>query len=231
LPQAVPRQVFGARQSAVVVATVQLILQAETPSHRYGLQGLVVAALQLPTPSQVRGVVKVEAPVGQLPATHWVPIEYRWQLPLPSHVPSVPQVDAAVVVQRASSVAAGTFEQMPSVVAPGNAHDLHVPRQALAQQTPCSQKPVAHSLSAPQPTPLALSTQAVPLQTAGDTQSVELVAGVQLVLQTPLAVSHASRPGQVPVVAGEQVPAPSQVRCVVKVAPVQAAATHTVVAA
>jgi hypothetical protein len=146
-------------------------------------------------------------------------------------VPSVPQVEVAVVGQRASSVAAGTFEQTPSVVAPGNAHDLQVPWQALAQQTPCSQKPVAHSLAAPQVTPLALSTHAVPLQVAGEAQSVELVAGEQLVLQTPLVVSQANDPGQVPVVAGAQVPAPSQVRCVVKVAPVQEPATQTVVAA
>ena len=150
---------------------------------------------------------------------------------MPSHVPSVPQVEIAVVGQRASGVLIGTLEQTPSVVAPGNAHDLQVPWQALAQQTPCSQKPVAHSLATPQATPLALSTQAVPLQVAGDTQSVELVAGVQLVLQTPLVVSQASWPAQVPVVAGAHVPAPSQVRCVVKVAPVQELATHTVVAA
>ena len=79
--------------------------------------------------------------------------------------------------QRLSVVVSGTFEQTPSVVAPGNAHDLQVPWQALAQQTPCSQKPVAHSLAAPQVTPLPLSTQAVPLQVAGDTQSVEAGRG------------------------------------------------------
>jgi hypothetical protein len=150
---------------------------------------------------------------------------------LPSHVPSVPQVDVAVVGQRASSVAAGTFEHTPSVVAPGNAQDRHVPWQALAQQMPCSQKPVAHSLAVPQAMPLAFSTQAVPLQVAGDAQSVELVAGEQLVLQTPLVVSHANEPAQVPVVAGAHVPAPSQVRCVVKVALVQVLATQTVAAA
>jgi hypothetical protein len=143
-------------------------------------------------------------------------------------VPSVPQVEVAVVGQRASNVAAGTFEQTPSVFVPANAHDLQVPWQALAQQTPCSQKPVAHSLAAPQVTPLALSTQEVPLQVAGEAQSVELVAAEQLVLQTPLVVLHANDPGQVPVVAGAQVPAPSQVRCVVKVAPVHEPATQTV---
>jgi len=147
----------------------------------------------------------------------------------------VPQADAAVVAQRlgvaTSGEPSGTFEQMPSVVAPGNAHDLHVPWQALAQQTPCWQKPVEHSLLAPQATPLALSTHALPLQVAGAAQSVELVAGAQLVLQTPLGVSHANDPGQVPVLAGWQVPAPSQFRCVVKVAPLHVPATQTVAAA
>lgn len=131
---------------------------------------------------------------------------------MPSQVPSVPQVEVAVVAQRVSSVVAGTFEQTPSVVAPGNAHDLHVPWQSLAQQTPCRQKPVAHSLSVPQPAPLALSTHELPLQVAGEAQSVELVACEQLVLQTRLFESHANDPGQVPVVDGRQVPAPSQVR-------------------
>lgn len=143
----------------------------------------------------------------------------------------MPQVDAAVVRHRLSAVLSGRFEQTPSVVAPGNAHDVHVPRHALAQQTPCSQKPVAHSLAAPQATPLPLSTQAVPLQVAGETQSVELVAVEQVVLQTPMVVSHANEPGQLPVVAATQVPAPSQARVEVNVAPLQVLAAQTVVAA
>jgi len=143
----------------------------------------------------------------------------------------VPQVDAAVIGQRASNVVAATFEQTPSVVAPGKLQALHFAWQALAQHTPCSQKPVAHSLAPPHATPLALSTHALPLQVAGETQSVELLVCEQLVLQTPLVVSHANDPGQVPVVAAAQVPAPSQVRCVVKVAPLHVPAAQTVAAA
>jgi len=124
------------------------------------------------------------------------------------------------------------FEQTPSVVAPGMLHALHVPWQALAQQTPCSQKPVAHSLAAPQATPLALSTQApVVLQVAGAIQSVELVATAQIVLQVPAALSQANEPGQVPVVEPWHVPAPSQVRAVVKVEPLQVPLTQVVAAA
>lgn len=143
----------------------------------------------------------------------------------------MPQVDVAVVGHRLSAVLSGTLEQTPSVVAPGRLQALQVPWHALAQQTPCSQKPVAHSLAAPQATPLPLSTQAVPLQVAGAMQSAELVAGAQVVLQTPATLSHANEPGQVPIVAGLQVPAPSQVRAVVKLAPLHALGTQVVAAA
>lgn len=167
-----------------------------------------------------------------MPAAHCVAVVYRWQAPLPSQVPSVPQVDVALTAQRLSTSGepCGTFEQVPSV-APGSAHDRHVPWQAPPQQTPCSQNPDAHSVAAAQPVPMPLSWQAVPLHVAGDTQSAELVAGEQLVLHTPLVVSQANEPGQVPVVAATQVPAPSQARPEVKVAPLQVLIAQTVVAA
>ena len=146
----------------------------------------------------------------------------------------MPHVDVAVTAQWLSVTVGGTNEQTPSVVAPGRLHALQVAWHALAQQTPCSQKPVAHSLAAPQVTPLPLSTQAVPLQVAGAMQSAELVACAQVVLQIwlfGLVVSHANEPGQVLVVAGWQVPAPSQVRAVVKVAPLHTLPTQIVAAA
>lgn len=110
-------------------------------------------------------------------------------------------------------------------------HALQVPWQALAQQTFCSQKPVEHSLAVLQATPLALSTQAGALQVAGAMQSAELVAAAQDVLQMPAVLSHANEPGQVPVVADWQVPAPSQVRDVVKVEPLHVPLTQVVAAA
>jgi hypothetical protein len=221
LPHAVPRHVFGDRQSAVDVATVQLTLQAETPSHRYGSQRPGVAAPQCPTPSQRRADAEFAVPPGQVPAAHCVVLAKRWQAPLPSQKPSVPHVDGAVVGHRLSGMLmlSGVFEQVPS--RPGTLHDLQVPWQALEQQKPCSQKPDAHSLATPQAAPMPLSTHAVPLQIAGDTQSVELLATAQLVLHTLVVVSHANEPGQVLTVAATQVPAPSQVRVEVKVAPLQ----------
>jgi hypothetical protein len=57
-------------------------------------------------------------------------------LPLPSQVPSVPQVAAVASAQAArGSVPAAMFVQVPSVVV--RAHDAQVPEQVEAQQTPC----------------------------------------------------------------------------------------------
>jgi hypothetical protein len=57
-------------------------------------------------------------------------------LPLPSQVPSVPQVEAPASVQALSgSVPAAMFVQVPAV--PVSAHEAQVPEQLDAQQTPC----------------------------------------------------------------------------------------------
>ena len=65
-------QMFGARQSA---STVQVALQAAfvVPLHMYGAQAIEAAAVQLPTPSQVRAGASVEVPVGQEGLAHCVP--------------------------------------------------------------------------------------------------------------------------------------------------------------
>jgi hypothetical protein len=119
------------------------------------------------------------------------------------------------------------LEQVPSV-GPGSAHDLQVPPQALPQHTPCSQKPDAHSGAVVQATPMPLSTQALPLQVAGDTHWAGVAVGEQLVLQTPRAASHTKKPGQAEVVEVWQVPAPSQLRGKVNRDPAQEPATHWV---
>ena len=65
-------QMFGARQSA---STVQVALQAAfvVPLHMYGAQAIDAAAVQLPTPSQVRAGASVEVPVGHEGFMHCVP--------------------------------------------------------------------------------------------------------------------------------------------------------------
>lgn len=60
--------------------------------------------------------------------------------------------------------------------------------QAVAQQTPCAQKPELHSVPAAQALPSGFFEQVPPLQTLGETQSP---SAVQLVLQTFIVVSQA----------------------------------------
>jgi hypothetical protein len=86
-------------------------------------------------------------------------------LPVPSQSPLVPQPVAPVAVHCVAGVgaeAAGMFVQVPAL--PLFAHDMHVPVQALVQQTLCWQKPEAHSAAVVQVVPGVLSTQAPALQ-------------------------------------------------------------------
>lgn len=86
-------------------------------------------------------------------------------MPAPSQSPLVPQPVAPVAVHCVAGVgaeAAGTLVQVPAV--PPFAHDMHVPVQALLQQTPCWQKPEAHSAAVVQVVPGVLSTQAPVVQ-------------------------------------------------------------------
>jgi hypothetical protein len=55
------------------VSTVHVELQLVVPLHAYGVHGVVVAVRQVPAPSHVRALVCVDAPLGQLEATHTVP--------------------------------------------------------------------------------------------------------------------------------------------------------------
>ena len=79
--------------------------------------------------------------------------------------------------------------QVPAL--PVSPQDWQVPVQAVAQQTPWAQKPELHSAAVVQVTPSAFFEQVPPLQTLGDTQSVALVAAVQVVLQMFIVVSQA----------------------------------------
>lgn len=144
---------------------------------------------QTPVPSQVRWGVRVEPT--QVPAAHCVPAAQNRQAPVPLHVPSVPQVLPTVVAHWVAGVGAvplGTLLQVPTL--PVSAHDLHVPVQALLQQTPCAQKPESHSFAAPHAVPIGLSVHLPALQMLGATQSVLAVAVVQVVLQAFVVVSH-----------------------------------------
>jgi hypothetical protein len=84
---------------------------------------------------------------------------------VPSQRAFVPQlVPPASVhwVVGVGAVPAGIGEQVPAV--PEIAHDMQVPVQALLQQTPCWQKPEAHSAAVEQVVPGVFKVQTPVLQ-------------------------------------------------------------------
>jgi hypothetical protein len=62
-----------------------------------------------------------------------------------------------------------TGPHVPADVA--TAQDMHVPAQAVRQQAPCAQMPVAHSMPSPHAAPGGLRPHEPLLQTEGATQS------------------------------------------------------------
>jgi hypothetical protein len=94
----------------------------------------------------------------------------------------VPQVVAPLSVHWLSgSVPTGASVQVPRL--PASAHDRQVPVQLEPQQTPCWQRPDAHSAAAVQAWPSGFFEHWPALQTLGAAQSL---SDEQVVLQVPL---------------------------------------------
>jgi hypothetical protein len=115
-------------------------------------------------------------------AAQMVPFAYLRQPPAPSHLPSVPQEAAPWLVQvvRGSSLPAATEVHLPSD--DSSAQLRQAPWQASAQQTPSTQKLLAHSEACAQVWPFCLGPQLPCTQAWPATQSASLV---QRVLQAP----------------------------------------------
>src|SRR5947199_188095 len=123
-----------------------------------------VAERQAPAPLQVpsnpQGGAAAHPPWGSLvPAATGeqvptVPAAYTWQPPLPSQNPVVPQVAAPCALHwlAGSLPPVDTAVQVPAL--PASAHDMHVDPQVVAQQTPCAQIPVLHSVPPAQAAPV-----------------------------------------------------------------------------
>jgi hypothetical protein len=106
-----------------------------------GAQIVAGPALQRPCPSQT--LTSTTAPSEHLPALQIVPATWLRHAPFPSQVPSRPQVassDAAHWLAVDGALPAGTNVQLPGD--PGTLHAMHVPVQAVLQQTPPTQKPL-----------------------------------------------------------------------------------------
>jgi len=101
---------------------------------------------------------------------------------------------------------------------------MQVPVQALLQQTPCWQKPEAHSAAVEQEVPGVFRVQTPALQMYGDTQS----ALVEHDVSQAVALPQMRFPEQAPAVTVWQVPVPLHVWAGVSVDPVQAGIAHWV---
>jgi len=112
--------------------------------HAYAPHDWSVVVPQVPAPSQVRAGVNVETLHDA--ATQIVPTVYFRHPPLPSHVPSSPQVDDGSAVHSLSgSVPPMIPRQSPlawAVFEP--AHAMQPPVHAVSQQKPSTQAPVEH---------------------------------------------------------------------------------------
>jgi hypothetical protein len=161
LPQLPPVQTFGATQSVLLV---QLVRQSPPPQTN-GAQLWVVPATQVPAPSQRAARVLVD-PV-QLWTVHTVPDAYLRQAPIPSQVPSLPQVATASITHSLSgSVPTETGRHRPSGSPVRDAAQAaQRPAHADSQQTPSTQKADEHSPAAAQPAPFTFfGVQVVPAQ-------------------------------------------------------------------
>jgi hypothetical protein len=121
-------------------------------------------------------------------------------------VPSVPQVAAPLSAHWLSgSVPTAAKVHVPAV--PVSAQDRQVPVQLELQQTPCWQRPEAHSIPPVQAVPRGFFVHWPALQMLGEMQSL---SAVQLVRQVPLG-PQLKLPHEIGAAAW-QVPVPLQVR-------------------
>ena len=121
------------------------------PLHMNGTHELVEPPTsQLPAPSQVLASVTDDMPAGQDGGTHWVPAGYFWHAPLPSQLPSLPQLDVAATPQvpLGSVALAATGEHVP--IDAVSVHETQGPLHMALQQTFCAEqtRPDWHSAEA-----------------------------------------------------------------------------------
>ena len=174
-----------------------------------------MAGGHFPAPSQVADCVWV--PPAQVSCRQPVLLDHGRQAPEPLQVPSLEQSPplAALRVHRdlGSTPPLSTLAQVPSGLVWVPLQVLHRPSvvasaQAVLQQRPSVQKPLAHWLPAVQAAPVNFRPQELSTQVLGGTQSAASVAFVQLALHAPAVQANAPQEW----VGGvRQAPFPSQV--------------------
>jgi hypothetical protein len=136
-----------------------------------------------------------------------------WQAPAPSQVPLGPQGRLGLAAQPPCGSAAPAVTGWQDPAWPETLQALQVPQLGEEQQTPSTQLPLPHSVPAPHSWPSRLRPQEPLLQTFPGEQSVSTA---QTATQ---AVPLQANGAQLCVVAGLQVPAPSQLRASEAVVP------------
>jgi hypothetical protein len=143
--------------AAQLAAVVQLVPQA-VALQRYGAQVWDGGVTQAPLPLQV--TAPCATPLAhEAAAPQLVPAAGTRHCPAPLQVPSLPQ--GGLAVQRLSLPPALIEAQVP-LGWPVRAfvHAVQAPLQAVLQQTPSTQKPLAHSCPPAQVCPAVLSLRA-----------------------------------------------------------------------
>lgn len=193
-------QVYVATQSALVV---QVVRQAVPPHWRWPGHGVGVWA-QVPAPSQVPpGLLIAFAQAG---APQLVPKLVFRQAPIPLQVPSKPQGGAGVQRWWGSALPTGTELQVPAL--PVRLQTWQVPQVGAEQQTPSTQLLLAHSVPSVQIWPRRLRPHDPFVQNWPGAQSA---SAVQTATQLWVVLLQANG-AQDCIVAGLQLPIPSQVR-------------------
>jgi hypothetical protein len=202
----------------------QTLLQAPS-THLKGLQFCTPCARQVPSPSQVPGVMRrVPEHDGGM---HWVSAAYFSQPPNPSQVPVVPHEGAPMSLQtaRGSGTPWSIGQQVPR--RPGSAHDTQPPEQATLQHTPSAQKPEAQSALALQLAPFIFLPQ---LAFTHCCPPAHWLVWVQVSKQAPVVGSHENG-AQMIVGPGLQRPRPSHERAPTTASPSHMPFPHSVPAA
>jgi hypothetical protein len=141
----------------------------------------IVAAATNPSAGQAPRPLQFSA-TSQPPATalrHTVAADQFEHAPAPSHLPSLPHVDCAVVVHvdlpapLTGLLPGVTGAQLPAE--PARLHELQPLPQRVLQQTPSVQKPELHSVAPPQLVELGLSAQTVLFWQKPEMQSAAVV--------------------------------------------------------
>jgi hypothetical protein len=180
-------------------------LHLNWPQPTWDWTQLALVPLQCPTGVKVVALLHEAVP-------HDVDDEANWQAPPPSQVPVEPHGGAGVQPLCGSMAPAGTNAQVPAL--PVTLHDEQVPQLPVPQQTPSTQKLLAHSPAIPQSWPRRFLPHELLMQKFPGAQSP---SAVQVALQLVPLQAKGAQLCMVCAVAGLHVPLPSQVRASVAV--------------